>query len=163
MVKRENYNIVSEAIVEDLLKKHYHKKPKKISRTGPGKIGDFRVGKKIVEVKGVWSDEIGKDLDYEYVSRNFTISDKEWKKINDDPKNFELWVIYRLAQEHKDVKGWPVRYAIMQGTTLKKCKSKFYKVTLSITKERWKEAEQHDVPLEIWNKHKTKKQKKRNV
>jgi len=163
MVKRENYNIVSEAIVEDLLKRHYDKKPKKVSGTGPGKIGDFRVGKKIIEVKGVWSDELGKNLDYDYVSGNFTISDREWEKIKTDPKNFQLWVVYRLAQEHKDVKGWPVKYAIMDGMTLKKCKPKFNKVTLSIPKEKWKEADQYDVPLSIWNKHKTKKQKKKNV
>ena len=30
-------------------------------------------------------------------------------------------------------------------------------------KEKWKEADQYDVPLSIWNKHKTKKQKKKNV
>jgi len=160
MVKQENYNIVSEAIVEDLLKKEYGDDVKKISGTGAGKVGDFKVGKKTIEVKGLWSDESGQKGDkLDFVSSGFTISDKEWKIIKNDPKNFELWVIYRLNRTHKDVKGWPVRYAILSGTILKKCAPTFHRVWLPIPKEFWKKSDQDDVPKKLWVKHQKKKKK----
>jgi len=161
MVKQENYNIVSEAIVEELLKKKHGNKVKKISGTGAGKVGDFKVGQKIIEVKGLWSDESGKkDDEFDFVSSSFTISDKEWKIIKNDPENFELWVVYRLDRTHKDVKGWPVRYAILSGTILKKCKPTFHRVGLLIPKELWKESDQDDVPKKFLTKHINKKKKK---
>ncbi len=161
MVKQENYNIVSEAIVEELLKKEYGDKVKKISGTGAGKVGDFKVGQKIIEVKGSWSDESGKkDDEFDFVSSGFDVSDKEWEIIENNSKNFELWVVYRLNRTHKDVKGWPVRYAILSGTILKKCKHTFPKVRLHILKELWKESDQEDVPKKILTKHINKKKKK---
>lgn len=161
MVKQENYSIVSEAIVEDLLKQEYGDRVKKISGTGAGKVGDFRIGKKIIEVKGLWSDESGqKDDKFDFVSSSFTISDKEWEIIENDSKNFELWVVYRLDRTHKDVKDWPVKYAILSGTVLKKCKPTFRRVGLPIPKEFWKKSDQDYVPKKLWTKHQNKKKRK---
>ena len=157
MVKIENFSIVSESIVEELLKKHNpRKKIEKISGSGPGKIGDFRVGKKIIEVKAIYSDESGKPDDkFDFVSSGFTISDKEWDFIQNNAKNFELWVVYRL--DRKNYGDYPVKYAVMKGTTLLKCKPSWHKVTLSIPKEKWQQTFQRKVPIKVWNKNKNKK------
>ncbi len=155
IIKQEDYQAFSEDVVEDLLKKEFGDMVEKISGTGAGKVGDFRVGKKTIEVKGLWSDESGKDNDeFDFVSSGFTVSDKEWDIIKNDSENFQLWVVYRLNQSHKDVKGWPIKYAILSGTELKKCKPTFRRVGLPIPKEFWRKSIQDEVPEELLNKHK---------
>jgi len=161
MITQKDYNVISEAIVFDLLEKKYGKgKVKKVPR-GPGNIGDFKVGKKTIEVKGLYVDEQGSDDDeFDFVSRSYNFSDKEWKIIRKDPDNFELWVVYRL--DRKNYKDWDVKYAVMDGHTLRKCKPSWYKVTLAMPKKMWEDTTQKKVPLSIWEKHKNKKWSKKS-
>jgi len=161
MITDKDYNVISEAIVFDLLEKEYGKgKVKRVPR-GPGNIGDFKVDKKTIEVKGVSVDESGSnDDEFDFVSRSFNFSDKEWEIIRKDPENFELWVIYRL--DRKNYKNWDVKYAVMDGHTLLKCKPSWRKVTLAIPKKMWQNATQEIVPISIWNKHKNKRQSKKS-
>jgi len=159
MITDKDYNIISEAIVFDLLEKKYGKGKVKKVPSGPGNIGDFKVSKKTIEVKGLSVDESGCDDDeFEFVSRSFNFSDKEWKIISEDPDNFELWVVYRL--DRKNYKDWDVKYSVMDGQTLLKCKPSWRKVTLAIPKKMWEDTIQEKVPLSIWEKHKNKRQSK---
>ena len=160
MITDKDYNIISEAIVFDLLEKKYGKGKVKRIPVGPGNIGDYKVGKKKIEVKGLSVDESGSDGDnFDFVSRSFGFSDKEWKIIRKDPDNFELWVVYRL--DRKTYKDWDVKYAVMDGYTLLKCKPSWRKVTLAMPKKMWKDTIQEKVPSSIWEKHKNKRQKKK--
>jgi len=158
MITEKDYNVISEAIVFDLLEKKYGKgKVKKVPR-GPGNIGDVKVVKKTIEVKGLYVDESGSDDDkFDFVSSGFNFSDKEWKIICEDSDNFELWVVYRL--DRKNYKDWDVKYAVMDGHTLLKCKPSWRKVTLAMPKKMWEDTIQEKVPLSIWEKHKNKKRK----
>jgi len=157
MVKQENYNIVSEAIVEDLLKKHYKKTPEKISGTGNKNFGDFKIGNKIIEVKGLWTDEQGYEDDkFDFVSSAFSLSIKEWNFIKKYPRNFEMWVVYRLDEKYNGPE-YPVKYAIIKGTVLKTCVPKYRSIKLAIHKQKWKNTEQYKVPKHILQKHKNKK------
>jgi len=161
MVNPEDRNIVSESIVKELLHKDKRFKGKKIQQNSKrsGAIGDFQVDDLIIEVKGLGVDESGKGLPYDFVSSSFDFSEKEWKKIQDDPKNFELWVVYRLDRKWKD----PVSYAILPGTILKTCKGIPMRRRVSITKDKWKYSSQKTVPTSIWKKHKNKRRNKKNV
>jgi len=161
MITDKDYNIISEAIVFDLLEKEYGKGKVKRVPSGPGNIGDLKVGKKTIEVKGLSVDESGSDGDkFDFVSRGFSFSDKEWKIIQEDPDNFELWVVYRL--DRKTYKEWDVKYAIMDGRTLLKCKPSWRKVTLAMPKKMWEDTIQEEIPSYIWEKHKNKRHSKKS-
>ena len=60
-----------------------------------------KVRKKVIEVKGYWTDE-DTDNDKDYPTKSISISSAEWEMVKKDPKNFVLWVVYRLDRNHKE-------------------------------------------------------------
>jgi len=149
---------MAQEIVHDLLNNGKNK-VKTLHNKGPGVHGDYQIGKKIIEVKGYWTDEHS-DNDKDYPTRSIQISSAEWEMVKKNPKNFVLWVVYRLDRNHKENKGYPARYAVMPGEVLKKCKSrKVQEVNVRIPEEKWHDSRvtQMDIPKHLKKKYKLNK------
>ena len=158
MNKYQQFGKIAEQIVFDLLNDG-KQQVKKLSNKGPGTHGDFKKGQKTIESKGWWTDENTKSKK-DYPSRAIQLSGGEWRELQKNPKKFELWAVYRLDRNHKINKGFPVRYSVMPGEVLKKCK--IQQVTLRTTYKDWDDSRviQKDVPLRLkkkYNLHKNEK------
>jgi len=151
MNKFQKFGNLAEKIVFDLLNNGKNK-VRTLHNKGVGFHGDYQIRKKVIEVKGYWTDE-NSDSDKDYPTSEIKISGKEWEMVKKDPKNFELWTVYRLDRNHKDNKGYPARYSVMPGEVLKKCKPK--EVIVRITEENWHDPRvlQTDIPNHLKKKY----------
>jgi len=98
MVDSKHFGEIAEEIVLQILKNKGNKVID--NRKKPRKIGDFQVGKKIIEVKGHSEDHTGDESDdFDFVSRYISLSAQEWKFLKKSPKLFEVYIVYRLNEK----------------------------------------------------------------
>jgi len=161
MDKYQKFGQIAEKIVHDLLNNGKNKVDT-LHNKGPGYHGDYKVRKKVIEVKGYWTDE-DTDNDKDFPTKSISISSAEWEMVKKNPKNFVLWVVYRLDRNHKVNKGYPARYAVMPGEVLKKCKGRrSQSVNVRIPEEIWHDPRvtQMDIPKHLKKKYELNKNEK---
>ena len=160
MVSQKDYAIIAEEIVYEILKKKYKTKIHD-NRNNPKKIGDFQVGKKIIEVKGEGEDYHGfKNNKSDFVARYITVSKTEWKFLNKFPDRFEIYIVYRLNEKYYPLHpewNYP-KIVMIRGRELVKCKTEKPIVNIKTPKPFWKTKSkvQHPVPKSIWKKYSKK-------
>jgi len=162
LVDEKIFGQIAEEIVLEILKKE----GKRVidNRKDPKKFGDFQVGNKIIEVKGQNEDYTGGKLDnFDFVRSSITISVREWKFLNDHPKRFEVYVVYRLNEEfYPNHPEWNFPKIVrIKGTELKGKKTEQPSIQVKTPKPFWsdKGKRQIPVPKTIWNKTKKKYKK----
>ncbi|MDF2425086.1 MAG: hypothetical protein OPY08_01450 [Nitrosopumilus sp.] len=124
-------------------------------------IGDFQVGKKIIEVKGHNEDYPGEKTDpFDFIARSITLSAQEWKFLKKTPNLFEIYVVYRLNEiQYKDNPEWNFpKFICIKGSEIVDKKIDRPIVRVKIPKSFWSDKGERQVPVPktIFNKVKKK-------
>lgn len=145
MVRQKDYGSKAEKIVFNYLKK----KRKVIFLHGTKgyqfKFGDIQIGKdketcKIIEVKGQ-SEDYNSRTEWDVPRRSITISKKEYEFLKNNPKRFDVYVVYRLKYNPNPKWNKP-KIAICKGEDLLNCKTEIRQIFLKTPNDFWKNTKQ---------------------
>ena len=162
MVDQKYFGEIAEEIVLQMLKKQ----GKKVidHRKNPKEFADFQVGKTRIEVKGHNEDHTGGKFDkFDYVARYITLSVREWDFLNENPNQFEIYIVYRLNEtQYKDHPDWNYpKYVKIKGSELIGKPTNQPTIQVKTIKPFWsdKGKRQHRVSKSIFEKAKKKYKK----
>jgi len=162
MVDHKLNGIIAEEIVLQILKKQ----GKKVidHRKNPKEFADFQVGKTRIEVKGHNEDYPGKKFDkFDFVASSITLSVREWDFLNQNPNQFEIYIVYRLNEtQYKDHPDWNYpKFVRIKGSELIGRKTNQPTIQVKTLKPFWEDKgkRQTKVPKTIFKKVKKKHSK----